>query len=88
MIDFGMEQARAEAPRQAKAFDYFTQQQESELEDAEMRRDMARREATYSRQRELAGGKERRTARNTARQRELARRGDAARRQGPAGLAF
>ncbi len=88
MIDFGMEQARAEAPRQAKAFDYFTQRQESELEDAEARRDMARQEALYARQRELAGGKERRTAATSARERERATLNDALRGRGPASLAF
>ena len=87
-MDFGMEQARAEAPRQAKAFDYFTQGQESELEDADLRRRMAKRESRYSRERELRAGKEKREAANKADYKERAARNDAARRRGPATVSF
>jgi hypothetical protein len=69
MMDIGLESARAEAPRQAKAFDLFTQGKESELEEADLRRTMARKESKYARQRELAAGKEKRTAATSARER-------------------
>ncbi len=64
--DIGIAQEREDVPRRAKAFDYYSEGRESELEDAELRRDMARREARYGRERELRAGKESREAKLAA----------------------
>lgn len=88
MMDANLEGQRAEIPRQAKAFDYYSRGKESELEDAQQRRDMATREATYARQRELAAGKEQRTAKNVADMKDRATRNDAAIGRGRAGYSF
>jgi len=57
-MDLGLQQAEEERPRRREAFDLFTREKESGLEEAELRREMAKREAMYARQRELAQRKE------------------------------